>query len=159
MKIIFLLITSIFIFTACNNSNDKKHDDHSGHNHSSKELKTPEDSLWADVMEGHDVGMAKYGKLGAMEKEMKRRIDSISKLPAAAQSTAASYKAQLDSCAKDLSYAQVAMDKWMEEFKMDSAKGNMELRIKYLTDEKMKVGKVKEAILTSLAKAEELSKQ
>ena len=42
----------------------------------------------------------------------------------------------------------------MSEFNMDSAVNNMQERIKYLADEKWKVGKVKEAILGSLAKAD-----
>jgi hypothetical protein len=50
------------------------------------------------------------------------------------------------------------MNKWMDEFNMDSAVNNMEQRIKYLTDEKMKVGKVKESILGSLHKADSLLK-
>lgn len=42
---------------------------------------------------------------------------------------------------------------------MDSALNNAEQRIKYLTDEKLKVGKVKEAILGSLQKADSLLKE
>jgi hypothetical protein len=152
-KIIFSLLACA-ILTAC--KNDKKE---GGHSHHTKDApKTQEDSLMADVMDGHDVGMAKYGKLEAMEKKVKTAIDSISKLPAKAQQVAAPYKAQLDSVGKDLSYAIFAMDKWMGEFEMDSAKADMQQRIKYLTDEKLKVGKVKEAILYSLEKAASLFK-
>jgi hypothetical protein len=154
MKKIVPLLFATILFLACNN--DKKE---GGHNHHTKDApKTQEDSLMADVMDGHDVGMAKYGKLEAMEKKVKTAIDSISKLPAKAQQAAAPYKAQLDSVGKDLSYAIFAMDKWMEEFEMDSAKADMQQRIKYLSDEKLKVGKVKEAILNSLEKATSLFK-
>lgn len=139
------------VTAACNN---EKKDDHSGHG--KNEPKTQEDSLMAEVMDGHDVGMSKYGKLETMQKKVKAAIDSVSKLPAKVQQELAPYKVKLDSAAADLSYALYAMDKWMEEFKMDSAKDNMELRIKYLADEKLKVGKVKEAILNSLEKAESL---
>jgi hypothetical protein len=144
---IFLLV----VLVACKNA-DKKHEGHS------EEPKTQADSLMADVMDGHDVGMAKYGKLTAMEKKVKATLDSISKLPAKAREALAPYKAQLDSTAKDLSYAIFAMDKWMEEFDMDSAKNDMKQRIQYLLDEKMKVGKVKEAILNSLSKADSVLK-
>jgi len=51
------------------------------------------------------------------------------------------------------------MDKWMTEYDMDSAINNMEQRIKYLTDEKMKVGKMKEAILGGLQKADSLLRE
>lgn len=138
---------------ACNN---EKKEDHNGH--SKKESMTQADSLMADVMDGHDVGMAKYGKLQAMEKKVKAALDSIAALPAKTREALAPYKAQLDSTAADLSYAIFAMDKWMEEFNMDSAKDDMGRRIQYLLDEKMKVGKVKEAILNSMGKADSLLK-
>ena len=144
------------IAVACNNA-EKKQDDYSGH--TTKEVpKTQVDSLMADVMDGHDVGMAKMGKLSTMQKEVKRVLDSIAQLPRKASAAAAPYKTKLDSLVKDLSYAEMAMDKWMEEFNMDSAVNNMEQRIKYLTDEKMKVVKVKQAILGSLQKADSLLK-
>lgn len=149
-----LLIAALSGMVACNN--EKKNDDHSGHGKITPQ--TQEDSLMADVMDGHNVGMAKYSKLQAMEKKVKASLDSIRKLPAKAQQELAPYKAKLDSAAADLSYAIFAMDKWMEEFDMDSAKNNLEARIRYLLDEKMKVGKVKEAILNSLAKADTLLK-
>jgi len=154
-RVYFLLLAGSLAATiACNN--EKKQDDHSGHK--KNEPKTQADSLMADVMDGHDVGMSKYGKLQAMEKKVKTAIDSIAKLPAKAQKELAPYKAKLDSAAAGLSYALFAMDKWMEEFNMDSAKDNMEARIQYLLDEKMKVGKVKESILNSIGKADSLLK-
>lgn len=155
-KIIPVLVIIGISIVACN-SNDKKQDEHSGH--ISKEVPlTQVDSLMADVMDGHDVGMGKMGKLSTMQKEVKRVLDSIAQLPRKASATAAPYKAKLDSVAKELSYAGMAMDKWMEEFNMDSAVNNMEQRIKYLAGEKMKVGKVKQAILGSLQKADSLLK-
>lgn len=154
MKKFLILAIAVALFTAC--KNNKKE---GGHDHHKKDApKTQEDSLMADVMDGHDVGMAKYSKLGAMEKKVKAALDSLSKLPSKAQQAATPYKAQLDSLGKDLSYAIFAMDKWMEEFNMDSAKSDLQQRIQYLTDEKLKVGKVKEAILGSLQKAESLFK-
>jgi len=41
---------------------------------------------------------------------------------------------------------------------MDSAKDNIEQRVKYLAEEKLKVTKVKEAVLGGLAKADSLLK-
>jgi tellurite resistance-related uncharacterized protein len=154
MRTLFFLLICSALSIGCNN--DKKHDDHTGH--TKKAPQTQEDSLMADVMDGHNVGMGKYNKLQAMEKKVKASLDSIGKLPAKAQQELAPYKAKLDSAAADLSYAIFAMDKWMEEFDMDSARNNLEVRISYLLDEKMKVGKVKEAILNSLAKADSLLK-
>jgi len=47
----------------------------------------------------------------------------------------------------------------MDEFNMDSLTNNAKERIKYLTDEKLKVSKVKESILNSLQKADSLVKE
>lgn len=144
---------AVIAFAACKNDKKSEHD-----GQGTKEAQSQADSLMADVMDGHDVGMAKYGKLKAMENKVKASIDSIGKLPAKAQAELAPYKAKLDSVAADLRNAIFAMDKWMEEFNMDSAKEDMEKRVQYLLDEKMKVGKVKDAILNSLNKADSLLK-
>ena len=109
-------------------------------------------------MDGHNVGMAKMSKIRTLQAEVKKVHDSIATLPAKAQQAATPLKIKLDSLAAELSYAEMAMDKWMMEFNMDSAKDNIENRIKYLTEEKLKVGKVKEAIIGSLAKADSLLK-
>lgn len=153
MKKLILPVIALFVLAACNNQ--KEHE----HNHGSKETpKTQADSLMVDVMDGHDVGMAKYGRLKEVEKQINAAVDSVAKLPAKAQAAAAPYKAQLDAVGADIRGAILAMDTWMQEFNMDSAVDNMEQRIKYLNDEKLKVGKVKEAILGSLQKADSLFK-
>lgn len=152
MKKLILPITALLILAACNND-DKKHE-----GHTSGTPKTQVDSLMADVMDGHDVGMGKMAKLSNMQKEVTKALDSLAKLPAKAQQAAAPLKAKLDSLRTELSYAETAMDKWMNEFNMDSAVNNVEQRVKYLTEEKWKVGKVKEAILSSLQKADSLLK-
>ena len=65
---------------------------------------------------------------------------------------------KLDSLKSDLSYAEFAMNKWMDEFNVDSAIDDAKERIKYLEEERLKVTKVKEAILSSLQKADSLLK-
>ncbi len=109
-------------------------------------------------MHGHDVGMAKDQALEKAVALAQKTIDSISKLPATAKLAATGYKQQLDSLLKDLNYADFAMDKWMKEMNWDPSKIEINERIKYLTDEKLKVDKVKDAILGSLAKADSLLK-
>ena len=112
-----------------------------------------------DVMDGHDIGMAKMGRLTRAEQTTRRLLDSIENLPVKAKQAAAPLKIKLDSLQKDLSYAEFAMNKWMEEFNMDSAVNNVEKRIDYLSSEKLKVSKVKEAILGSLQKADSVIKE
>ena len=152
-KFILPSLALLFItVTGCNNSDNKNE------GHTADAPKTQTDSLMADVMDSHDVGMGKMSKISKMQNEITRVLDSIAKLPAKAKKAVAPYKAKLDSLKADLAYAEMAMDKWMTEFNMDSAVNNVQERIKYLTDEKVKVGKVKEAILSSLQKADSLLK-
>lgn len=151
----FVLVAFITIgLVACNNSENK----HNGPDQNNKP-KTQVDSLYKDVMDGHDIGMAKMGKLTRAEQTARRLLDSIEKLPAKAKQAAVPLKIKLDSLQKDLSYAEFAMNKWMEEFNMDSAVNNVQERINYLSSEKLKVSKVKEAILGSLQKADSILKQ
>jgi hypothetical protein len=139
---------------ACNNAENK----HNAHGQSNRP-KTQADSLYKDVMDGHDIGMAKMGRLTRAEQTARRLLDSIEKLPAKAKQAAAPLKVKLDSLQKDLSYAEFAMNKWMEEFNMDSAVDNAKEWVDYLSSEKLKVSKVKEAILSSLQKADSILKE
>lgn len=148
---VFILAIS---FDSCNDSATS----HPGHEQN-KEPKTQTDSLMKEVMDGHDIGMAKMGKLTRAEQTTRRLLDSIEKLPAKARQAAKPLKIRLDSLQKDLSYAEFAMNKWMEEFNMDSALNNVQERIDYLGSEKLKVSKVKEAIVSSLQKADSILKQ
>jgi hypothetical protein len=121
------------------------------------ELKTKEDSLYHDVMQGHDIGMAKMGKLRKYLGQIQHSLDSLQKLPA--KSIDAKYQQALVDLQEDLNYADYSMNTWMEEFKVDSATGNPDLRVKYLQHEKEKVTKVKESILGSLQRADSLLKK
>jgi hypothetical protein len=153
VKIIFIS----FIFL-CSISILSCNDSESGHG-KNNEPETQADSLMKDVMDGHNIGMAKMGRLTRAEQTTRRLLDSIEKLPAKAKQAAAPLKVKLDSLQKDLSYAEFAMNKWMEEFNMDSAINDAEERIDYLRSEKLKVSKVKEAILSSLQKADSILKE
>lgn len=151
-KILTPAIGLLFIlFLACNNGDKKPGEDNTF-------SKTQADSLEKEVEEGHNIAMPKSMRIPKLQKEVNRLIDSIGKLPAKAQEAAAPFKAKLESLLNDLGNAYSAMDKWMNEFNYDSAKDNIEQRIKYLTEEKLKVGKVKEAVLGSLQKADSLIK-
>jgi hypothetical protein len=152
-KSIFYFALFVMIsLMACNDSANE----HKGPGNS--EPKTQADSLMSEVMDGHNIGMAKMGKLTRAEQTTRRLLDSIAKLPAKARQAAEPLKTKLDSLQKDLSYAEFAMNKWMEEFNMDSAVNDAKERIDYLGSEKLKVTKVKEAILNSLQKADSLIK-
>jgi hypothetical protein len=113
-----------------------------------------EDSLYKDVMDGHDVGMAKMGKVKNYLQRTQQYLDSLNKLPA--NNNNRQLQQAATNIKEDLNYAVYAMDTWMEEFNPDSATGNMANSITYLQNEKVKVNKVKAAILKSLQKADSL---
>ena len=117
-------------------------------------LKTREDSLFHDVMEGHDMGMARMGKISRYLSQVQKTLDSLNKLPASKVDT--KYQQFLIDLQKELNYADYGMNTWMEEFKVDSAKGDKEKRIQYLEAEKVKIQKVKESIIGSLKRADSL---
>jgi len=138
----------LLIFAACNNENNNTNP--------VPTTKTKADTLLHDVMEGHNEAMAKMGKLNRMELEVLHIIDSIGKLPRKTKTTLKSYIKNLDIAVVNIRAAKMGMDNWMEAFNMDSAITNKGERIKYLEDERLKVTKVKESILTSLANADSL---
>ena len=141
------MILPVIFAMACGNDGEQ-----------TKRSTTQVDSLLDDVLEGHNIGMSKMFKLTKAEQTTTRLLDSIAKLPGKSRQAAEPLKAKLDSLKNDLSYAEFAMNKWMDEFNVDSAIDNAKERIKYLEEEKLKVTKVKEAILRSLQKADSLLK-
>jgi len=132
---------------ACNNS-VKKEDP----------LKAQADSLYKEVMNGHDLAMPKSMKIPDLQKAAQKMIDSIATLPAKAKEAAAPLKAKLEELVNELNYADNAMTKWMVEMNFDSSVNDLQQRVKYLMEEKVKVNKVKEAVLNSIAKADSLLK-
>lgn len=87
-------------------------------------------------------------------KETTAAIDSLGKLPAAAQKQSSALKTKLEEASSDLSNADKAMHEWMNGFKYDSLQNNEPERVKYLEDQKMKVTQMKDAVLSSISKAE-----
>jgi len=134
-----------------------------GCNNESKEPvkaeRTRVDSLQDEVNDGHIAGMAKMGKLTTYQQRASRLLDSLNKLPAKARTATADYKTRVESLLKDLDYADYAMNRWMTDYAgKDTAITEPAARLKFLEEEKQKVIKVKEAILTSISKADSLLK-
>jgi len=117
--------------------------------------KTKEDSLYKEVMEGHDIGMAKISRVRRAISKSQQQLDSLNALPKSKLDP--KYKQALLDLQEDLNYADHAMDTWMYEFKADTLMDNKE-RVPYLEAEKRKVGKIKDAILTGLKRADSLLK-
>jgi len=120
-------------------------------------LKTREDSLFHEVMQGHDIGMAKMSLLRKQSKRVQHDLDSIQKLPQ--KKIDVKYQTSLQDLRESLNYADQSMYKWMEEFEADSATTDKKKRIAYLESEKIKVVKVRDTILNSLQRADFLLKR
>jgi hypothetical protein len=155
MKVFFIIFSGFLflVIVSCNNKPGKTEESSKG-----QAKENVADSLEKQVIEGHDVAMPKSMKIPKLQKEAKRLIDSIGKLPVKAQEAAAPYKAKLEGLLKDLDGAYSSMEVWMNQFNLDSARNNIEQRIKYLTEEKLKVDKVKDAVLNSISKADSVLK-
>ena len=150
-RILIPLLGSLLIFfAACNN--DGKNKD------SSKAQKAKADSLYNQVLNEHEEGMKGWMKIEGRQKQIKTLLDSIAKLPSKAQQSLNILKAKLNEATEELGDAYKLMDDWMTEMNLDSAVNNVELRMQYLTGEKMKGSKITELINNSLQKADSLLK-
>ena len=117
-----------------------------------KNLKTKQDSVFQEVMDGHDVGMAKMGKISGYLKMIQASLDSAKKQKSADKNVVAALK----SVSADLSQAEYSMNRWMEEFKLDSAENNEPVRIAYLESERDKINKIRDRIMNSIKRADSL---
>ena len=152
MNKIFLSLGIVVItgLVACNNDGKDKD--------SSKALKAKADSLYTQLLNEHEEGMKGWMKIEGRQKQIKTLTDSIEKLPSKAQQSLDVLKAKLNEAKTELDDAYKLMDDWMTEMNLDSAVNNTELRIEYLTGEKMKGSKITELINNSLQKADSLLK-
>ena len=146
--LVFIIVAIMFL-VGCNNST------------SSKEpvVTSVTDSLFDEVMNGHDAAMGKTNRISSLKKLVQREIDSLDKLPSKMKHGSETYKVRLDSLSVMLGGASADMDKWMQEFNMDSAKNDQELRAKYLESEKEKIFKVREKMTDALKMADSLLKK
>lgn len=146
MKIRIVIIAIASLAIACG-----------GQGNSEVDKKALEDSLFKAVEEGHNVGMAKMAKLRRSMGDVQQKLDSISKIPLAKIDSA--YRNSLLSLQEELKDAETHMSLWMNDFKFDSAKDNIDLRIKYLEGEKATVTKVRDKILNGLQHADSILSQ
>src|SRR5687767_1583700 len=126
MKPIFLLAV-VLSFFACKNNSSESQERTDGY---TVVLKTKEDSLYHEVMQGHDIGMARMGKLRKHLRQIQHELDSIAKLPS--KKIDQRYQQALIDLQEDLNYADYSMYTWMDEFQADSAKDDKSKRLAYL---------------------------
>ena len=138
------LLAIIVLCASCNNSS----------NTNGRIPKSQSDSLLADVLKSHDAAMSKMEKIDGAKNKIQHVIDSISNLSYSLQKSSRVYKMQLDSTFNRLTFANYAMEKWMNEFNMDTLKNNETERVHYLQSEKLKITRVNDVMLSSLKKAD-----
>ena len=153
MKMPVLLLMAIAVY-ACSDSPGNRDISERSDGYT-KILKTREDSLYNEVMEGHDIGMARIGKLRRQINAVQTKLDSVQVLKGNA---ADRLKDSLTLILQDLKSADAGMNLWMDEFQPDSARGDESRRINYLENEKLKVEKVRDQILNSLQRADSILK-
>jgi len=149
MNRIFIAVCAVLIFSGCGNG-DNNSDRRDGF---SQNASSPEDSLFQEVMEGHDSAMAKMGKLSGYRKMMEQKVDSLKKKGPAAK---AALIKKYDDLRERIMEAEDGMNNWMQEFSIDSAADNMEKRLQYLAHEKLKVDSVKQKIFSAIEKTDSL---
>ena len=147
----FALTASFFLaimicLVACNDNNNGQ-DRKNGYSPANKD-----DSLFHEVMEGHDAAMAKMGKLTGSIKMTQQKLDSLDKSPSPDKDRINTFK----TLSEELKKAENDMNDWMEKFSIDSARDNESVRLDYLESERRKVDNIKEAMLQSLGKADSL---
>lgn len=154
MKKLLIPVTCLLLLAlnSCKNSDKEENDEEKN------TLIYHAESLYNDVIKGHDEGMGGWMHIEARQKQVKAALDSIAKLPAKAKVAAEQLKVKLAEVNTELQLAYEGMDKWMNEINLDSAKDDLETRIKYLEEEKLKVNSVKDAVNNSLRKADSLLK-
>jgi hypothetical protein len=138
------LAAIILLCASCNNSSETK----------GKAAGTQSDSLLTDILKSHDAAMAKMSKIDGEKNKIQHVTDSLSTLSYNLQKNSAEYKRQLDSTFNRLTFANYAMEKWMNEFNMDTLKNNEAARVDYMQSEKLKITKVNDVMLNSLEKAD-----
>ena len=151
MKKISLILTAISLtILSCNNNADTKSE-------SAEEVVTKEDSLYKEVIEGHDVGMMKMRRLLANQKAVQQALDSLNRNTKAKLNTV--YIQQLEGLKEELAQAETNMNIWMESFSPDTLNADKEKRVLYLEAEKAKVAKENELINSSIQKTDSLLKK
>jgi hypothetical protein len=116
----------------------------------------PVDSMFQQVMDGHDAAMAKMGKLKSYRKQFDQKVDSLKKVKSSAKNELSERYSDMSNALK---VAEDRMNTWMEEFSIDSATEDVGRRLKYLSGEKLKVDSVRDEILTVLSRADSLLKK
>lgn len=150
-QFILAVISSVALMVSCSSPGDKPMDRKDGY---TPVLETREDTLFHEVMDGHDVAMAKMGKISRYAKRSRVILDSLRQLPNEQQDPLVikTYEDML----QRLVVAENAMFQWMGEFKADTLKTDNDKRISYLESEKQKVNTMSRLVLETVSAGDSL---
>lgn len=149
LRTLFFALTAFVLVQACTDNTDPGTERKNGY---TPVLKDRGDSLYHEVMKGHDTGMAKTGQINRAKETLKNAVDSLSKTKKADPRFLATVK----SIQEDVEQADYSMQTWMTEFRADTLQDDKDKRASYLEKEVVKVNKVKDRILQSLLRYDSL---
>jgi hypothetical protein len=136
----WIFVTLIILYSCGENSHKEEHAvEHAG-------SKNPSDSLFQEVMAGHDEGMAKIGRLKKYSSRLGFVIDSINKSTPGSKRDVLALQRVKDS----LDAATGSMFTWMEGFTADTLTGMEPDRLEYLKTQQASVTLVRNRIMNSL---------
>lgn len=123
------------------------------HHNNSSIPRSKSDSIYREVMAGHDLAMKKMGTIARYSTLIQQYKDSLAKtgsknMPA---------KSALDSALQGLTAADEAMNKWMVEFDPDKAGADEPAKLIYYTNEKEKITEVEKKMDSSIAVAQKIT--
>ena len=144
-KILTVLIVAGSVTIISCGGGDKNHD-HSGHKND--EPKTATDSLYSEVMAGHDEVMPKMDEIMKLKRELQEQIANTPDM-------VIERKEQLEKMISNLDSASTAMMNWMHEFNPLPDTTEQEKAREYLEGEMERIRNVKTLMLETIEKARE----
>ena len=151
MKSLFLFLPVIVVFLS--SCREKSPGESSASNQ--PRAASTEDSLFHEVLKGHDEGMAKISRIRKYSSRLNAVIDSIKTNSIGNKSELSTLQRVKDS----LDAANAAMFTWMDGFKADTLTGMGAERIRYLHTQKASVTIVRDQIKNSLRLYDSLDKK
>jgi hypothetical protein len=137
-----LLVAILFSLSGCG----QKSNDHGHEHHGQEEEKSPNQSLYDEVMDVHDEVMPKMDDIYKLKEKLKKQL-------AEAPTMVEEKKKDLEKTILQLDSASEGMMVWMRNFNPIPDSLGEEKARKYLEEQKAKVTKVKEDMLKAIEEA------
>lgn len=149
-RILFYSAILILVF-ACGNSNETE----AGKDQTENSVTEIENNLWDEVMVVHDEVMPKMSAINKLTGRIKDQLQNNEELEE-------NLKAKMEVILQDLQKSDEGMWDWMHNLKqLGKLRESLDHQgiVDYLKEEKVKIAKVKEDMLTSIEKGQALIKE